>query len=100
MEKLRRDSMWLGMVMGALVPVLLFGVLWGILALVFHFMGRPVSNVLEVVEPQKLILLSVIPNLFLLRYYLLKLKYDLTGRGILAMTFVVAIVFTIFEFAL
>ncbi len=92
--------MWLGMVMGALVPVLLFGVLWGILALVFHFMGRPVSNVLEVVEPQKLILLSVIPNLFLLRYYLLKLKYDLTGRGILAMTFVVAIVFTIFEFAL
>ncbi len=98
MEKLRRDSMWLGAIMGAIVPVLLFGILWGILALIFHFLGRPVANVLEVVEPQKLILLSVIPNLFLLRYYLLKLKYDLTGRGIMAVTFVIAIVFAIVEF--
>lgn len=98
MEKLRRDSVWLGVIMGFLVPVVLFGLLWGILAIIFHFMGRPVSNVFEVVEPQKLILLSVIPNLFLLRYYLLKLKYDLTGRGILAVTFVIGLVFAILEF--
>lgn len=98
MEKLRRDSLWLGVIMGLVVPAFLFSVLWGILALVFYFMGRPVSDVLAVVEPQKLILLSVIPNLFLLRYYLLKLKYDLTGRGILAVTFVVGILFAVLEF--
>ena len=98
MEKLRRDNVWLGVIMGVIVPVLLFCALWGILALIFHFMDKPVSTVLTVVEPQKLILLSVIPNLFLLRYYLLKLKYDLTGRGILAVTFVIGIIFAILEF--
>ncbi|MBP5710950.1 MAG: hypothetical protein J6W84_08275 [Bacteroidales bacterium] len=98
MEKLRRDSVWLGVIMGVAVPALIFYVLWGILAAIFYFMGKPVDSVLTVVEPQKLILLSVIPNLFLLRYYLLKLKYDLTGRGILAVTFVIGIIFAILEF--
>jgi heme/copper-type cytochrome/quinol oxidase subunit 3 len=32
-----------------------------------------------------------------MRYYLLKLKYDKTGRGILAITFVLGIAFFIVE---
>ena len=79
--------------MGFIVPAVLFGILYGILALIEMYTGP-----IEKITIQKLLLLSIIPNLFLLRYYLLKLKYDLTGRGIMIVTFVWAILFVVLEF--
>ncbi len=38
-------------------------------------------------------LLSIAVNLFPMRYYFVKLKYDLTGRSILLVTFIYVIVF-------
>ena len=95
MDRLRRDSLWMGLFLGILLPAVLFGVLEGLLAIVEHFTGK-----IDIVDIKKIILLSIVPNLFLLRYYLLKLKYDLTGRGILAATFVLGIVFAILEFTI
>jgi hypothetical protein len=95
MDRLRRDSLWMGLFLGILFPAILFGVLEGLLAIVEHFTGK-----IDIVDIKKIILLSIVPNLFLLRYYLLKLKYDLTGRGILAATFVLGIVFAILEFTI
>lgn len=92
-DRLRRDSMWMGLIMGLLLPAAIFGILEGILAIVTHFTGK-----IDIIDSQKVLLLSIIPNLFLLRYYLLKLKYDLTGRGILGATFVLGIVFAVLEF--
>lgn len=99
MEKLRRDSLWMGLGLGFALPAVIFGLIYGILAIIFAVSSKCEGlAVYEIVSIQKLILLSVIPNLFLLKYYLLKLKYDLTGRGILAITFVIGIVFIIMEF--
>ena len=95
MDRLRRDSMWMGIFLGLLLPAVLFSILEGLLAIVEHYTGK-----IDIVDIKKLILLSIVPNLFLLRYYLLKLKYDLTGRGILAATFVLGIVFAILEFTI
>ncbi|MDR2867929.1 MAG: hypothetical protein LBV46_00105 [Bacteroidales bacterium] len=92
-QTLRQDNFWVGTITGILVPSLIFGILTLILALVEHFTGK-----LDVVSIQKIILLSVVPNLFILRYYLLKLKYDLTGRGILTATFVIGLLFVVLEF--
>jgi hypothetical protein len=92
-DKLRRDSFWMGLILGALLPALIFGLLKLIILLLPHEIKD--ANVFTL---QRLILISMIPNVFLLRYYLLKLKYDLTGRGILAITFVIAIIFAIIEF--
>ena len=93
MERFRRDNLWMGMILGLVIPVLLFALLWGIVFLVEKFSGE-----IPLITNQKILLLSIVPNLFLLRYYLIKLKYDLTGRGILAITFLLAIVFVILEF--
>lgn len=93
MERFRRDSMGMGIFLGFIVPAVLFGILYGILALIEIYTGP-----IEKITIQKLLLLSIIPNLFLLRYYLLKLKYDLTGRGIMIVTFVWAILFVVLEF--
>jgi hypothetical protein len=92
-EQLRRDNFWLGFFTGLLIPAVIFGFLYLIINIIEYFTGK-----MEIVSIQKIILLSVVPNLFLLRYYLLKLKYDLTGRGIVTVTFLIGILFAILEF--
>lgn len=92
-DTLRRDSLWMGILIGILCPALIFG----LIELIIFIIGKNFERV-AVIEIQKILLLSVIPNLFILRHYLLKLKYDLTGRGILLATFLIAILFTILEF--
>jgi hypothetical protein len=93
-DKLRQDSFWMGVLIGALIPAAIFG----LLQLIILFLPHQIQNA-NVFTLQRLILISIIPNVLLLRYYLLKLKYDLTGRGILAVTFVIAILFVIVEFS-
>ena len=92
-EKLRKDSFVMGLFLGALVPAITFGLVYLIVYIVEHYTGKS-----GIVSIQKIILLAVVPNLFLLRYYLLKLKHDLTGRGIVAITFVIGIIFAVVEF--
>ena len=92
-DKLRQDSFWMGLILGLLVPAIIFGVL----TLIVYFLPQAIK-VANVFTLERLILISIIPNVLLLRYYLLKLKYDLTGRGILAITFIIGIIFVIIEF--
>jgi len=93
-DKLRQDSFWMGLLLGALIPALIFG----LFELILLFLPYQIKDA-NIFSLQRLILISIIPNVFLLRYYLLKLKYDLTGRGILAITFLIGIIFIIIEFA-
>ncbi|PKP19871.1 MAG: hypothetical protein CVU04_05085 [Bacteroidetes bacterium HGW-Bacteroidetes-20] len=92
-EKFRKDSWLMGAIMGTITPLALFGLLKLILFL-FELKTGPIL----LVTNQKLLILSIVPNVLLLRYYLLKLKYDLTGRGILGVTFIIGIIFVVLEF--
>ncbi len=91
---LRKDSAIMGAILGILCPAIIFGTV----ELIIHF-AEMRSEREDIISTQKVILLSVIPNLFLLRYYLLKLKFDLTGRGILGVTMILGLIFAILEFA-
>ena len=100
MEKLRRDSYVVGGALGILIPAVLFGILFGIFAIVLHFnpqmlVNKP--NLIKVLTPD-FILLAMIPNVLLLRYYLLKLKFDKTGRGIIAVSLLCAVAFLATQF--
>ena len=92
-DKLRQDSFWMGLLLGSLIPALIFG----LLELIICFLPYQIKDA-NVFTLQRLILISIIPNLLLLRYYLVKLKYDLTGRGILFITFIIGIIFVAIEF--
>jgi hypothetical protein len=92
-DKLRQDSFWMGLILGFLIPAILFG----LLELILSLLPREIK-IANVFTLQRLVLLSIIPNVLFLRYYLLKLKYDLTGRGILTITFVIGIFFAILHF--
>lgn len=92
----------MGIVMGIVIPAILFGILFGALSLMVHanpdmLVNKP--NLYKTIVP-KFILISIIPSLFLLRHYLLKLKYDKTGRGLVISTFVLGLVFVIVQFSL
>ena len=93
-DKLRKDSFWMGLALGFLIPMHIFF----LLKFIVFFLPQAIIDA-NVFSLQRLILISIIPNVFLLRYYLLKLKYDLSGRGILAVTFIIGIIFIIIEFA-
>lgn len=102
LEKLRKDSYTLGVALGIVIPLLLFGIMYGIFAIVLKtnpdiLLNSP--NIVKSLVP-KFILIAMIPSLFILRHYLLNLKYDKTGRGIVISTFALAIVFVIVQFTL
>ena len=87
MNILRKDSMLLGIVLGVCLPAICFGILFTI-STVFAPQDKE-----YLIKLSNIILISVFSNLFTIRYYLLKLKYDKTGRGILLVTFVFAIAY-------
>ena len=87
MEKLKSDQMWLGLLLGLLLPAAVFGILY-----LVSRCCAPAGK--ELLIPMSTVLLvSIFTNLFTMRYYLVKLKYDRTGRGILLVTFVMAIAY-------
>ena len=95
MNILRKDSMSFGIALGICLPAVCFGILFAI-STVFAPEGKD-----YLIKLSNIILVSVFCNLVTIRYYLLKLKFDRTGRGILLVTFVFAIAyFAIYQYFL
>jgi hypothetical protein len=83
---LKKDSYVFGLIIGIVVPL----VTWAII----FFLNRSITNrvnqhYLGTFMTQ---ILALVPNALMLRYYLINLKADKTGRAIVAITFVIGIV--------
>lgn len=101
-DKLRSDSFSLGVILGLAVPVVLFAILIGVLLVLVHtnpdmLIRNP--KLYKTLIP-KFILIAMLPSIFMMRHYLLNLKYDKTGRGILVATLILGVAFVITQFAL
>jgi len=90
MKILKKDSLLVGIAVGIILPILLFAVLY----FPSHFFAPEGKE--YVVQIPTMALISIFPNLFTLRHYLVKLKLDKTGKGILLVTFVFAILYFIY----
>lgn len=86
----KRDSTVLGLLLGLILPVLLFLVIRGGL----HLLEMATAQVY--LKFHYALLLSTTINLLTLRYYLVDLKFEKTGRGILGVTFVYIILYFVF----
>lgn len=89
---LKKDSFWLGILLGLVLP--------GILYLILHYINISIENKVSnrpYLTDSMVQILSLIINLLMMRYYLIRLKADKTGRGILLVTFVAGILFFIFN---
>ena len=87
-EFFRKDSFVLGAVIGILLPVVFYFFLLLIDQLVLVLFSRHLTH-----EQHLLYLLSTIINLLPVRHYLIKLKLEKTGLGILAITAILIFVY-------
>jgi hypothetical protein len=87
MKILRKDSLLFGIAVAIVLPLIIAVVLF----VVYVFFAPAEKGML--IKLPTLILIAVFSNLIPMRYYLLKLKFDRTGRGILLVTFVFALAY-------
>lgn len=85
---LKKDNFLLGVAIGLLLPVTTYGImsLLGLLVEPGTIWARPF-------ERNSMLIFSLIMNVFPLRLYFVKYKSEKTGRGILAITFVLMVAF-------
>jgi hypothetical protein len=85
---LKKDNWWLGIGLGAALPAIFYVL---ILFILRQAGTTPAGDYL--LKPSTAMLLALFSNFIVFRYYMVNLKYDLTGRGILLVTFLYAGVF-------
>lgn len=88
---LEKDHFAYGLLLGILMPAVLFGILT--LVNLFLHQIMPDSSGIPF---NTLIMVSIFVNLFSMRYFLVNKKCDRTGRGILMSTFALAAIFFYF----
>lgn len=84
----KKDSHVFGAIIGLFLPVVTF--------ILFHFVSKLIMMGINVdlsVYSFAVKLLGIAMNLLPMRYYFVKLKMELTGRGILLVTFIYLIVY-------
>jgi hypothetical protein len=75
--------------MGIAVPAIVYGILF----LLIGMIPTPTNGSGPAVKTSTVQLISIFSNLIIMRYYLMKLKFDFTGRGILLSTFILGIAY-------
>ncbi|MDY0216391.1 MAG: hypothetical protein RBS19_05495 [Bacteroidales bacterium] len=85
----QQDNIFLGIGLGILLPSVLYGLFW----IIFHVILANITADKEIIKTSTVQLICIFSNLATIRYYLLRLKFDRTGRGILLSTMILAIVY-------
>ncbi|MFH0866285.1 MAG: hypothetical protein V1904_08820 [Bacteroidota bacterium] len=93
---LKQDSFILGLITGIIAPWILLGILY-CLSL---FLGNLMLGIPYLLSSSTMQLLAIVVNVFAIRYYMIKLKYEKTGKGFLVITFIYIIAFFANEYIL
>lgn len=87
---LKQDSFLLGLAIGIMAPWALYGLFY----LIFNIaLGNILLGISFLLKQSTLQLLSIVINLLAMRYYMVNLKYEKTGKGFLLITFIYIIAF-------
>ncbi len=87
---LKKDNWILGIALGIIVPLVVYALLWKGMEYWAEINPRLNPNLLKKSTFQ---LAGIFVNMFTFRYYMVNLRYDKTGRGILLSTFLFAGIF-------
>ncbi len=89
---LKKDTWILGIALGLLTPAISF--------LILYYVNKYLASTNQGVaflKDSTLHLICIFMNVLVFRFYMLKMKFDYTGRGILLATFIYAILFFYFN---
>lgn len=85
---LNRDTHATGIIIGLFLPIIGFFISLGIASIIDRFAQTTLNNSFFAFK-----LIGIAFNLWPIRYYFVNKKHELTGRGILLVTFIYVIVF-------
>ena len=85
---LKTNKVWFGILMGLLIPV----VLYFLLSFMVDKLSLELTFGIQLVQEKNIELVSIFLNLFIMYPYLQKPEYERTGRGVLLVTFVLALI--------
>lgn len=86
---LKKNNFWFGLTLGIIVPAISY--------FLFYFINKSAASRSGIgIQQSTVQVIAIFCNVFIFRYYINKLEFDKTGRGILLTT----ILFTILFFAL
>ncbi len=77
----KRDNFSIGVLIGIILPIIFFGIVWLVDVLLFRSFHVHLTR-----QTHYLYLLSAAINVIPIRYYLVNLKAEKTGIGVLVMT--------------
>ena len=86
---LKKDTFLLGILLGLIVPVILFFIIF----YVNGYFEDSLSK--DFLKEHTIMLISIVLNVFVLRYFLVNKNREKTGRGVLMATFVYSLIFFI-----
>lgn len=90
LDFLKKDSFLLGIILGLIAPVVLF-------VIIYYLNGYFEAQYQRaILKDNTIMLVSIVLNVFVLRYFLTNRNRDKTGRGILIATFGYTIIFFVF----
>ena len=87
----RRDHYGFGILLGILLPVVFY-----ILLFILDLLVMAIFNTHMLAKQEYLVILSLAINLFAIKYYFVNLNYDKSGRGVLLVTFAGALAYFLF----
>lgn len=90
LEKLKKDNFWFGVAIGTAIPLIVFGIVY----LIDDYLSDW-RMVRTVIKDSTKFLLAVFFNLVLFRLYMVSWKMDKTGKGLLAITFLWAMLYVL-----
>jgi hypothetical protein len=88
MNFLKKDNFFLGLVMGLLLPLPVYALLFGL-----DFLMKSTGLWHGLQQPENIYLLSIVGNLLLLKQTFVKWKSPRTGKGVLLMIIVLVLIF-------
>jgi hypothetical protein len=88
---LNNDKISLGIILGLIIPLPA-----GLLFLVLLRLLQSYLHVFTTVRDMDLILLGIAVNLIVMRYYLVKRKFEKTGKSLLVLTVILILGFLVF----
>ena len=84
--------MWFGILIGILMPLIIYALLYGGLVLYEYLSVTQIQF-----DRSMLRLVAPVINLFFIRFYFVTKKFDETGRGLLLVTFIYVIAFFVIK---
>jgi Na+(H+)/acetate symporter ActP len=91
---LKTNSVWYGIAIGLIVPVILYFSL----SVLVEKLSLELTFGIQLVQEKNIELVSIFLNLFIMYPYLQKPDYERTGRGVLLITFIMALLHFFFRY--